>query len=80
MIEGQKPDDPIEGSAYSDEFTLHRDLLAACGALDNSEAMRSILGDEFVTKYCKVKDAEFKEFQEIIADYVRRNYGVTGEP
>ncbi len=71
MIEGQKPADQIEGSAYTDEFALHRHLLAAHDAFKASEAMRSILGDEFVTMYCKVKDAEFKEFQEVITPWER---------
>ena len=33
--------------------------------------MRSILGDEFVTLYCALKDAEYMEFQEIITPWER---------
>ena len=33
--------------------------------------MRSMLGDNFVELYCKVKDDEYKEFQEIITPWER---------
>lgn len=47
------------------EFALHRHIL---GAID---AMRGILGDDFVTAYTAVKDDEYREFQEIITPYER---------
>ncbi|MGI9270566.1 MAG: glutamine synthetase family protein [Woeseiaceae bacterium] len=71
MTEGQKPTEATEGSAYSDEFSLHRNMFIALQELRNSEAMRSILGDEFVDLYCAVKDDEYREFQEIITPYER---------
>lgn len=71
MIEGLKPTDSIEGSAYGSEFGLHRHLYSALEALKDSDAMRSMLGDEFVTLYCQLKDAEFMEFQEIITPWER---------
>ncbi len=71
MVEGQKPTEATEGSAYSDEFTLHRHLYSALQALKESEAMRSILGDKFVDLYCSVKEDEYREFQEIITPYER---------
>ena len=71
MVEGLKPADPIEGSAYRSEFELHRHLCSAIDALRESEAMRSMLGDEFVALYCGLKDAEFMEFQEVITPWER---------
>jgi glutamine synthetase len=71
MVEGQKPTQATEGSAYSDEFTLHRHIHSAMQALRGSEAIRSILGDSFVSLYCGVKEAEYREFQEIITPYER---------
>ena len=71
MVEGRKPTAAIEGSAYSDEFSLHRNMFIALQALKNSEAMRSILGDEFIDLYCAVKDDEYREYQEIITPYER---------
>ncbi len=71
MTEGLKPTDPTEGSAYSDEFSLHRNIYAALQVLRGSEAMRGILGDSFVDLYCAVKDDEYREFQEIVTPYER---------
>jgi glutamine synthetase len=71
MVEGLKPTDAIEGSAYGEDFELHRHLCSAIDALKGSEAMRSILGDEFVSLYCMLKDAEYMEFQEIVTPYER---------
>ncbi|MCH8943918.1 MAG: glutamine synthetase [Proteobacteria bacterium] len=71
MTEGLKPTAPTEGSAYSDEFSLHRNIYAALQALRGSAAMRGILGDSFVDLYCAVKDDEYREFQEIVTPYER---------
>lgn len=71
MIEGRRPDESIEGSAYGSEFGLHRHIYGAIDALRDSNAMRSILGDEFVTLFCALKDAEYMEFQEIVTPWER---------
>ncbi len=71
MIEGVKPSEPTEGSAYGEDFSLHRHIYVAIEALRDSEAMRSILGDSFVDLYCALKDDEYREFQEIITPWER---------
>jgi glutamine synthetase len=71
MVEGLEPTDPIKGSAYGSEFTLHRHLYSAIDALRTSDAMRSILGDNFVDLYCLVKEDEHREFQELITPWER---------
>jgi glutamine synthetase len=71
MVEGLKPTEAAEGSAYSGDFALHRHIYAAIDAMKKSDAMRSMLGDEFVSLYTALKDAEFSEFQEIITPYER---------
>ena len=71
MVEGLTPTEAAEGSAYKEEFSLHRHIFAAIEALRDSDAMRSMLGDNFVDLYCKVKDDEYKEFQEIITPWER---------
>jgi glutamine synthetase len=71
MIEGLKPTDPVEGSAYGTEFGLHRHIYSAIDALRDSNAMRSILGDAFVDVYSAVKRDEYMEFQEIITPWER---------
>ena len=71
MMEGLKPDEPIEGSAYDLPFSLHRFLYEAIDALNTSEAMRKTLGDKFVTLYCALKSDECREFQEIVTPWER---------
>ena len=71
MTEGLKPTDPVEGSAYGEEFELHRNIYAALQAFSGSEAMRSMLGEKFVNLYCSVKDGEYREFQQIITPWER---------
>ena len=71
MVEGLEPSEPTEGSAYSDEFDLHRHIYSAIEAMRASDAMRSMLGDAFVTLYTALKDDEYMEFQEIITPWER---------
>ena len=71
MVEGLKPTAAIKGSAYGNDFDLHRHIYSSIEALRGSDAMRSMLGDDFVTTYTAVKDHENHEFQEIITPYER---------
>lgn len=71
MLEGSKPTEATEGSAYGGDFGLHRHIFSAIDAMRESEAMRSMLGDEFVTLYSVLKTDEYREFQEIITPYER---------
>jgi glutamine synthetase len=71
MVEGLKPTPPIEGSAYGSDFALHRHILSAIEAFGKSDAMRSMLGDEFVSLYCALKELEYMEFQAIITPWER---------
>ncbi len=71
MDEGLKPDKAIEGSAYDQPFSLHPFIYEAIKAMDASEAMRRMLGDQFVTLYCAVKNDECREFQEIVTPWER---------
>ena len=71
MMEGVRPTEATEGSAYSGDFSLHRHIYSAIDAMQASAAMRSMLGESFVTLYCAMKEAEYKEFQEIITPWER---------
>ena len=71
MNERLKPSEPTKGSAYGGEFELHRHLYSAIEAFQESRAMRSILGDNFVNLYCALKYEEYREFQEIITPWER---------
>jgi len=71
MIEGLAPGDAIEGSAYDLPFSLHRHIYSAIDAMQQSEAMRSTLGDEFVSLYSDLKNEEYREYQEIVTPWER---------
>jgi glutamine synthetase len=71
MIESLQPSEPIEGSAYDQPFSLHPFMYEAIKAMESSDAMRKVLGDNFVTLYCAVKSAECREFQEIVTPWER---------
>lgn len=71
MTEGLKAADPIEGSAYELPFSLHHGLYEAIDAFEASTAMRSVLGDKFVTLYCSIKSDECREFHEIVTPWER---------
>lgn len=71
MLEGLKPTPQAKGSAYGGPFELHRHIYTAIESLRGSLAMRSMLGDEFVTLYSSLKEDEYREFHEIITPYER---------
>jgi glutamine synthetase len=71
MVEGIAPTAATEGSAYGQDFGLHKHIYAAVDALRESDAMRAMLGDSFVDLYTALKDAEYQEFQEIITPWER---------
>ncbi len=71
MVEGVQPTESIEGSAYGTDFGLHRHIYSALEAFRDSNAMRSMFGDEFVSLYCLLKDAEYMEFQSIVTPWER---------
>jgi glutamine synthetase len=71
MLEGLKPTAEAKGSAYGGPFELHRHIFTAIESLRDSVAMRSMLGDEFVTVYAAIKEDEYREFHEIITPYER---------
>jgi glutamine synthetase len=71
MTQKIKPSDPITGSAYDLPFSLHAHIHPAIQAMQSSEAMRSTLGDDFVSLYCAIKTEEYQEFQEIVTPWER---------
>ena len=71
MVEGLQPTEATVGSAYGEDYGLHKHIYSAVDAMRESNAMRSMLGDSFVDLYTALKDAEYQEFQEIITPYER---------
>ena len=71
MVEGLQPTAATVGSAYGQDYGLHKHIYSAVDALRDSNAMRDMLGNAFVDLYTALKDAEYQEFQEIITPWER---------
>jgi glutamine synthetase len=59
--------------AYRQGYMLSRGLGEALQLLRESEALREILGDEFVTVYTEVKEVEHDEFMKVISPWEREH-------
>ncbi|MBS7699127.1 MULTISPECIES: glutamine synthetase family protein [unclassified Chelatococcus] len=66
-----RPGEPVPGSAYDLDHDLPLGLLEAVAALEESEAMREILGESFVRAFTAVKRSEFETFMEVISPWER---------
>jgi glutamine synthetase len=71
MTEALSARPAADGSAYELPFALHRHLYEALDALRANSALREILGDDFVTQYCAVKELEHREYQRHISEWER---------
>ena len=59
--------------AYRAGYTLSRSLDEALQLLRDDQALREILGDEFVTVYTEVKEVEHDEFMKVISPWEREH-------
>jgi glutamine synthetase len=71
MVEGLKPRQPIEGSAYEQEYELPQYLMGALQLLRDCEPLVEILGERFVLAYSAVKACEYEAFQHVISSWER---------
>ena len=73
-----EPDAPIDGTAYDKKFSkerqLPRTLLEAADRLRDSEAARSLFGDDFVEHYAATREWEEREFRKAITDWELSRY------
>lgn len=73
-----EPGDMVVGNAYEQEFpedvTLPATLFEAAGRLRNSEAAKSLFGEEFVTHYAQSREWEEREFRKAITDWELQRY------
>ena len=72
IIEKIDPSEPFKGVAYEDEeITLARSLGEGLRLLDECEALKDILGEQFVEAYHSVKSLEYEEFNQVISSWER---------
>ncbi len=67
------PREPIKGVAYDLPHALPRGLGAAIEALDEDEAVRNVLGQEFCQVYKSIKQQEVDEFLQVISPWEREH-------
>ncbi len=73
MKQGLEPSEPLAGSAYNEPMQLSRHWYDSLQRLDQSKALREVLGDAFVDVYVSVKEAEFDNFLNVISPWEREH-------
>ncbi|ARJ70021.1 glutamine synthetase family protein [Paracoccus contaminans] len=73
LVQGQMPRAECLGDAYMSDDELPTNLGDALDEMAASEAMRDVLGTEFVAVYESVKRNEYKEFLQVISPWEREH-------
>ncbi|GJL82376.1 MAG: glutamine synthetase [marine bacterium B5-7] len=73
LEEGRQPGPMTEGDAHELAFTLPRHLPDALIKLENSTALRDILGSRFVDAFVEVKNLELMKYNRVVSSW-ERNY------
>ena len=66
-----EPDQPAGTAVNEDEIELPRGLLEAVELFEGDQALRELLGSQFVSTYAAIKKAEFETFMEVISPWER---------
>jgi len=73
LKEGRDPRAECQINAYMGEDELPLTLGDAVDLLDGDDALRQVLGPDFVDLYASVKRHEYKEFQQVISPWEREH-------
>jgi glutamine synthetase len=71
IMEGLAPSSPLTTSAYDSPFALPRSLSQALDMLDQSDPIKEILGERFVSAYGSIKRKEYETFFKVISSWER---------
>jgi glutamine synthetase len=72
-VEKLKPTEVTTGSAYAHDYQLPRGLSEALKELEATEALKEVLGRNFVDVYLAVKETEHDEFMRVISPWEREH-------
>ncbi len=72
MQEKLKPSEPLTGSAYEQPHQLPRHLDDAADLLRACEPLAEVFGRHFIDTYCAIKEAEYREYFDVISPWERR--------
>jgi glutamine synthetase len=67
-----KPSEPLTGSAYEQPHQLPRHLDQAVEQLMACQPLAEIFGEHFIRTYSAIKDAEYREYFDVISPWERR--------
>ena len=67
-----QPSAPLTGSAYEQPHQLPRHLDDAVEQLKRCEPLAEIFGEHFVSTYAAIKEAEYREYFDVISPWERR--------
>lgn len=70
--QGLKPSEPLTGSAYEQPHQLPRHLDQAVEQLMACQPLAEIFGEHFIRTYSAIKDAEYREYFDVISPWERR--------
>ncbi len=71
IMENLTPTDPLTTSAYDSPFALPRSLSQALEMLDDSDPIKDILGERFISAYASIKRKEYETFFKVISSWER---------
>ena len=71
MIQQLEPSAPIAASAYDLESGFAANLFGALELMENCEALKAVLGQEFVDVYCQIKRVEYETYFQVISPWER---------
>ena len=72
MKQGLMPSEPLTGSAYEQPHQLPRHLDDAIDMLLKCEPLTSLFGEHFIRTYSAIKEAEYREYFDVISPWERR--------
>ena len=72
MREGIQPSEPLTGSAYEQPHQLPRHLDDAIDMLLRCKPLAELFGEHFVETYAAIKEAEYREYFDVISPWERR--------
>ena len=73
MKQSMKASQPMLENAFNEPFELSRNWYQALQRLSDSQALREVLGDEFIDLYVAIKEVEFEDFLNTITPWEREH-------
>jgi len=73
MVQGLEPSAPMTGSAWRMEHELPRHLEDAIARMRGCDALAELLGPQFVSAFCAVKELEYATYNRVISSWEREH-------